>query len=252
MRLKDKTAVVTGAGRGIGRAIAMRLAEEGAMVVVTDIEASFAESVSRRITEAGGKALPMALNVTVGDDVEEMFEDLEDQFDEIHILVNNAGYRKDVPLHNLTEDQWEQALEVQTKGSFHCARAVQKYMMRQKYGKIVNLSAPVPAGPDQSGQTSYATASAAMWGFTKALALELGKYNINVNCVAPDFVDTMMTRELAKRKGLYLSDVEKFTIAQVPLRRMGTPDDVANVVLFLVSDEASFVSGQIIEVKGGP
>ena len=252
MRLKNRTAVVTGAGRGIGRAVAMRLAEEGARVVVTDIEESFAQSVAQRIVDAGGHAHPMALNVTDGDQVEEVFEDVAERFEEIHILVNNAGYRKDVPLHNLTEDQWDQAMEVQTKGSFNCARAVQNYMVQQNYGKIVNLSAPVPAGPDKTGQTAYATASAAIWGFTRALALELGRYNINVNCVAPDFVDTLMTRELAKRKGLYLSDVEKFTIAQVPLRRMGTPDDVANVVLFLVSDEAGFVSGQIIEVKGGP
>jgi 3-oxoacyl-[acyl-carrier protein] reductase len=125
-------------------------------------------------------------------------------------------------------------------------------MVRQNYGKIVNLSAPVPASPGERGQVGSAAASAAMWGITRALALELGRHNINVNCVAVDFVDTLMTRELAKRKGLYLSDMEKFTVAQVALRRMGTPDDVANVVLFLVSEEASFVSGQVIYVKGGP
>lgn len=252
MRLADKVAIVTGAGRGIGRAIAMRLAEEGAVVVVSDIEKSFAESVVMRITESGGKAVAMTLNVTNVDQVDLMFEDVAERFNEIHILVNNAGFRKDIPFRNLTEDQWDQALVVQTKGSFNCTSAVQKYMVQQNYGKIVNLSAPVPAGLGEQGQTGYAAASAAIWGFTKALALELGQHNINVNCVAPDFIDTLMTRELAKRKGLYLSDVEKFTIAHVPLRRIGTPDDVANVVLFLVSDEASFVSGQVIEVKGGP
>ncbi len=252
MRLENRVAVVTGAGRGIGRAVAMKLAEEGARVVVSDIEASFAESVVQRITEAGGEAMPMAVNVTAGEQVEIMFEEVADRFGEIHILVNNAGSRKDVPLHNLTENQWDQAMAVQIKGSFNCTRAAQKYMVRQNYGKIVNLSAPVPASLGEAGQVGYAAASSAIWGFTKALALELGRHNINVNCVAPDFVDTLMTRELAKRKGLYVSDVEKFTIAQVPLRRMGTPDDVANVVLFLVSDEASFVSGQVIDVKGGP
>ena len=252
MRLQNRTAIVTGAGRGIGRAIAMRLAEEGARVIVSDIEASFAESVAGRIVEAGGEALPVAVDVTDGDNVELLYEEVADQFGEIHILVNNAGLRKDIPFHNLTEDQWDQAIAVQTKGSFNCTHVIQKYMVRQNYGKIVNLSAPVPTSLGESGQTAYATASAAMWGFTRALALELGRHNINVNCVAPDFVDTMMTRELAERKGLYISDVEKFTIAQVPLRRMGTPDDVANVVLFLVSDEASFVSGQVIYVKGGP
>ncbi len=252
MRLENRTAVITGAGRGIGRAIAMRLAEEGARVIVSDIEESFAESVAARITQAGGEAFPAAVDVTDGDKVELLFEEVADESGEIHILVNNAGSRKDVPLHNLTEDQWDQAMAVQTKGSFNCTRAVEKYMVRQNYGKIVNLSAPVPASPGEHGQAGYAAASAALWGFTRALALELGQHNINVNCVAPDFVDTMMTRELAKRKGLYVSDVERFAIAQVPLRRMGTPDDVANVVLFLVSDEASFVSGQVIDVKGGP
>jgi 3-oxoacyl-[acyl-carrier protein] reductase len=252
MRLANKVAVVTGAGRGIGRAVAMRLAEEGAKVVVSDIEMSFAESVVQRIADAGGEAVPMTLNVTDWDQVEPLFEQVAERFGAIHILVNNAGARKDVAFHSLTEDQWDQALVVQTKGSFNCTLAAQKYMVRQNYGKIVNLSAPVPASLGEQGQAGYATASSALWGFTRALALELGRHNINVNCVAPDFVDTMMTRDLARRKGLYLSDVEKFTIAQVPLRRMGTPDDVANVVLFLASDEASFVSGQIIYVKGGP
>jgi 3-oxoacyl-[acyl-carrier protein] reductase len=252
MRLENKTAVVTGAGRGIGRAVAMRLAEEGARVIVSDIEASFAESVASRIVETGGKAFAMTVDVNDWDQVEPMFEEVAERFGEIHILVNNAGTRKDVPFHNMTVDQWDQAMGVQTKGGFNCVRAVQKYMVRQNYGKIVNLSSPVPAGLGESGQVGYASASAAVWGFTRALALELGRHNINVNCVAPDFVDTMMTRELAKRKGLYLSDVEKFTVAQVPLRRMGTPDDVANVVLFLASDESSFVSGQVIDVKGGP
>jgi 3-oxoacyl-[acyl-carrier protein] reductase len=252
MRLENKIAVVTGAGRGIGRAVAMRLAEEGARVILSDIEASFAESVAQRITEAGGQALAMTMNVIDWNQVEPVFEDVAERFGGIHILVNNAGYRKDVPFHNLTEDQWDQAMGVQTKGSFNCTRAAQKFMVRQNYGKIVNLSAPVPASLGERGQAGYAAASAAIWGFTRALALELGRHNINVNCVAPDFVDTMMTRELAKRKGLYLSDVEKFIVSQVALRRMGTPDDVANVVLFLVSDESSFVSGQVIYVKGGP
>jgi 3-oxoacyl-[acyl-carrier protein] reductase len=252
MRLENRTAIVTGAGRGIGRAIAMRLAEEGARVVVCDVEAGFAESVAARISEAGGTAVATAADVTDADQVETVVDHAAERFDRIDILVNNAGFRKDVPLHNLTEDQWDRALAVQTKGSFNCVRAVEKYMVRQNYGKIVNLSAPVPASLGERGQAGYAAASGAMWGFTRALALELGRHSINVNCVAPDFVDTMMTRELARRKGLYVGDVEKFTIAHVPLRRMGTPDDVANVVLFLVSDEAGFVSGQVIFVKGGP
>ncbi|MFC2021811.1 SDR family oxidoreductase, partial [Chloroflexota bacterium] len=128
----------------------------------------------------------------------------------------------------------------------------QKYMVRQNYGKIVNLSSPVPASLGNRGQTSYASASAAIEGFTKALALELGRYNINVNCVAPDFIDTEMTRNTARREGMYLDDFKRFVLAQIPLRRMGTADDVANVVLFLVCDESSFITGQVICVRGGP
>ena len=244
--------MVTGAGRGIGRAIAMRMAEEGARVVVTDLEESFAASVAEKITGGGGEAVGMGLDVTDRGRVEPLFEKVAEQFGGIHILVNNAGSRKDIPFHSLTGEEWDEATLVQIKGSFNCTAAAQKYMVRQKYGKIVNLSAPVPAGLSEQGQAGYATAASAVWGFTRSLALELGRYNINVNCVAPDFVDTFMTRELARRKGLYLSDLEKLTIAQVPLRRIGTPDEVANVVLFLVSDEASFVSGQTIFVKGGP
>lgn len=252
MRLHNKVAVVTGAGRGIGRAIATRLAEEGAKVVVSDVELAFAESVTEKLRTAGGEALAVAVDVTNRAEVESIFEQVTQQLGEVHILVNNAGVRKDVPFHKLTEQEWDRAIAIQLKGSFNCTRAAQKYMVKQNYGKIVNLSAPVPAGFSDQGQTSYAAANSAIWGFTKALALELGRHNINVNCVAPDFVDTMMTRNLARDKGLYLSDFERFAVAQVPLRRLGTPDDVANVVLFLVSDESSFVSGQIIFVKGGP
>ena len=138
MRLENKIAIVTGAGRGIGRAVAMRLAEEGAQVVVSDIEKSFAQSVADRITESGGHALATPLNVIDPDEVDRVFEDVVERFGEIHILVNNAGFRNDIPFHNLTEVQWEQALEIQIKGNFNCVSVVQKYMVRQNYGKIVN------------------------------------------------------------------------------------------------------------------
>ncbi len=252
MKLENKVAVVTGAGRGIGKAIATRLAEEGARVVISDINLAYAESLTEKLKTMGREALAIKADVSNWQEVEQMFEQTERRFGGVDILVNSAGIRKDAPFHKVSEKDWDSVIAVQLKGSFNCARAAQKYMVRQNYGKIVNLSSPVPASLGNRGQTSYASASAAIDGFTKALALELGRYNINVNCVAPDYIDTEMTRNTARREGMYLDDFRRFSLAQIPLRRMGRPEDVANVVLFLVSDESSFVSGQIICVRGGP
>ena len=252
MKLEKKVAVVTGAGRGIGKAIATKLAEEGARVVVSDVDLAFAESLAEKLKVMGREALAIKADVSNGQEVESMFEQAEQRFGGVDILVNNAGIRRDAPVHKISEKDWDSAIAVQLKGSFNCARAAQKYMVRQNYGKIVNLSSPVPASLGNRGQTSYASASAAIEGFTKALALELGRYNINVNCVAPDFIDTEMTRNTARKEGMYLDDFKRFALAQIPLRRLGTPEDVANVVLFLVCDESSFISGQVICVRGGP
>lgn len=252
MKLEKKVAVVTGAGRGIGKAIAIRLAEEGARVVVSDVDLTFAENVAEKLKKMRRETIAIKADVADWPEVEQMFEQVGQRFGGVDILVNNAGIRRDAPFHKITEKDWDSVIAVQLKGSFNCARAAQKYMVRQNYGKIVNLSSPVPASLGNRGQTSYASASAAIEGFTKALALELGRYNINVNCVAPDFIDTEMTRNTARREGMYLDDFKRFALAQIPLRRLGKPEDVANVVLFLVSDESSFISGQVIWVRGGP
>jgi len=252
VKLEKKVAVVTGAGRGIGKAIATKLAEEGARVVISDVDLAFAESLAEKLKVMGREALAIKADVSNWQEVESMFEQAGRRFGGVDILVNNAGIRRDAPFHKISEKDWDSAIAVQLKGSFNCARAAQKYMVRQNYGKIVNLSSPVPASLGNRGQTSYASASAAIEGFTKALALELGRYNINVNCVAPDFIDTEMTRNTARKEGMYLDDFKRFALAQIPLRRLGTPEDVANVVLFLVCDESSFISGQVICVRGGP
>ena len=252
MKLEKKVAVVTGAGRGIGKAIATRLAEEGATLVINEIEFAFAENLAEQFKKMGREALAVKADVSNRQEVEQMFAQAGKRFGGVDILVNNAGIRKDAPLHKMSEQDWDNVLAVQLKGSFNCARAAQKYMVKQNYGKIVNLSSPVPASLGTRGQASYTSTSAAIQGFTKALALELGRYNINVNCVAPDFIDTEMTRNTARKEGMYLDDFRKFALAQIPLRRLGKPDDVANAVLFLVSDESSFISGQVIYVKGGP
>ena len=252
MRLSDKVALVTGAGRGIGKAIALRFSAEGAKVVVNDIEPAYAESVAERLRQLGGETLASKGDVSNWQEVELMFERVVQEFGRIDILVNNAGVRDDVAFSEMSEDKWDSVIAVELKGSFNCARAAQKYMVKQGYGKIVNISSPVPAALEGRGQVNYSVANAGLEGFTKALALELGPYNINVNCIAPDFIDTEMTRKTARREGMYLDDLKRFAIAEVPLRRLGTPGDVADVALFLVSDESSFVSGQVIYVRGGP
>ncbi|MFC2041036.1 SDR family NAD(P)-dependent oxidoreductase [Chloroflexota bacterium] len=252
MKLEKKVAIVTGAGRGIGKAIATRLAEEGARVVVNDVDLAFAENVAEKLKLMGGESLAIKADVSNWQEVVQMFEQAQRRFGGVDILVNNAGIRRDAPLHKISEKEWDSAIAVQLKGSFNCARVAQKHMVKQSYGKIVNISSPVPASLGNRSQTSYASASAAIEGFTKALALELGRYNINVNCVAPDFIDTEMTRNAARREGMYLDDFRRFAVAQIPLRRIGTPEDVANVVIFLVCDESSFISGQVIYVRGGP
>ncbi len=252
MRLENKVAVVTGAGRGIGKAIATRLAEEGAKLVVNDIDLAYAENLAEKFKKMGRQALAIKADVSQWHEVAFMIQAAVRRFGGVDILVNNAGIRRDAPFRKVTEEDWDSAIAVQLQGCFNCCRAAQRYMVRQNYGKIVNLSSPVPASLGERGQTSYASASAAIEGFTKALALELGHYNINVNCIAPDYIDTEMSRNMARREGMYLDDFRRFAVTQIPLKRMGTPEDVANVTLFLVSDESSFISGQVICVRGGP
>lgn len=252
MRLLDKVALVTGAGRGIGKAIALRFSDEGAKVVINDIEPAYAESISERLKQLGREAMAIKADVCAWPEVKSMFEQAVREFGRIDVLVSNAGIRKDVVFPEMSEEEWDSVIAVQLKGSFNCARAAQKYMVRQEYGKIVTISSPVPAALGKQGQVNYSAANAGLEGFTKSLALELGPYNINVNCIAPDFVDTEMTRRAARGEGMYLDDLKRFAIAEIPLRRLGTPGDVANVALFLASDESSFISGQTICVRGGP
>jgi len=252
VRLENRVAVVTGAGRGIGRAIAIRLSDEGARVVIDDVDLAYAENVAEKLRKMGREVLAFKADVSSWYEVVQMFNAVERRFGGVDILVNNAGIRRDVPFHKVTEEDWDSAIASQLKGCFMCARAAQKYMVRQNYGKIINLSSPVPAGLGERGQTSYASASAAIEGFTRALAYELGPHNINVNCIAPDFIDTEMTRNAVRKEGMYLDDFRKIAVAQIPLGRLGTAEDVANVALFLATDESSFISGQTIYIRGGP
>lgn len=252
MKLENKVAVVTGAGRGIGKAIAVRLADEGAKVVIVDAEIAYAEHLAEKLRKTRHEVLAFKTDVGNVSNVESLFTEVEQQWGTVHILVNNAGIRRDVPLHKMTDKDRDSTIDVQVNGCFNCSRSAQKYMVEQKYGRIINISSPVPASLGEKKQTAYAAASAAIDGFTKALALELGPYNITVNAVAPDYIDTELIRNIAKEEGMYLDDFRRFATAQIALRRLGTPEDVAGVVQFLASDDAAFVTGQVLHVKGNP
>ncbi len=252
MRLEKKVAIVTGAGRGIGKAIAVRLSDEGARVVISDVDLAYAENVAARLKKMGREVLAFKADVSSWYEVAQMFKAVERRFGGVDILVNNAGIRRDVPFHKVSEEDWDSAITIQVKGCFMCARAAQKYMVKQNYGKIINLSSPVPASLGERGQTSYASASAAIEGFTRALALELGPYNINVNCIAPDFIATQMTRDSLRQDGMFMDDFKRIALVNIPLRRLGTVEDVSSVAAFLASDDAGYVTGQTIKVCGGP
>ena len=251
-RLANKVALVTGAGKGIGRAIALRFSDEGAKVVVSDIEPSLAKSLAGQLENQGKESLAVKADVSDPDDVREMFEKAVEAFGRVDILVNNAGIRRDEPFPDMPEKQWDDVMAVQLKGSFNCTRAAQKTMILRGYGRIINMSSPVTGRLKTGYQVNYASACAGVEGFTRSLAEELGAYDITVNCIAPDNIDTEMTRKAARKQGFYLDDLKRFFVAGIPLKRLGTPMEVANVALFLASDESSYVTGQIIHVKGGP
>lgn len=248
--LNGRVAVVTGAGRGIGRAEAQRLAAEGVAVAVLDLNAGDVEATAAAIQEAGGTAHSYVVDVTDAAMVDQTFADAAQRFGPIGILVNNAGITRDNLLFKMEEADWDAVLGTHLKGSFLCARAAQRYMVDQKWGKIVNTSSTSALG--NRGQANYSTAKAGLQGFTRTLAIELGPFNINVNAVAPGFIDTDMTRATAERLGLQPDQFKQLAASRIPVRRVGVPEDIANVVAFLCSNQASFVSGEVIYVRGGP
>jgi 3-oxoacyl-[acyl-carrier protein] reductase len=245
-------AIVTGAGKGLGKAIAERFSREGALVVVNDVSASYAESVATRIDKRLKTTLPVEADVSSLDQVKAMFRQTVKKFGKVDILVNCAGIRTHVPIRKLTESNLAAVLDANLKGSFHCTHVAQKYMVERNAGKILLFSSPFPPGVAGEGHAAYAATGAGIEGLTRALALELGKYNVNVNCIAPDFVDTDMTRKSAREAGMYMEDFKKLVVAQIPLRRLGKPEEVASLARFLCSDESSFITGQVITIRGGP
>jgi 3-oxoacyl-[acyl-carrier protein] reductase len=245
MRFEGKTALVTGGARGIGAATAARLAGEGAHVVVADFDEAAAGATAVAI---GGRAV--RCDVTSLAEVEAAVAAAVELGGTLDILVTCAGIIRDNLLFKMTDDDWDAVVDTHLKGSFYAARAAQQHMVGQKSGKIVFISSTSALG--NRGQTNYSTAKAGLQGMTKTLAIELGPFNVNVNCVAPGFIRTAMTRETAERMGVPFDQFEETVAAQTPLRRVGEPEDVAGTIAFLCSEDAAYVSGQVIYVAGGP
>ncbi len=245
MRFQGKTALVTGGARGIGAATAARFAAEGATVVVADFDEAAAVETAATF---GGHAV--RCDVTDKADVEAAVAAAVAAGGALDILVTCAGIIRDNMLFKLSDDEWDAVIDTHLKGSFFAARAAQKHMVEQKSGKIVLISSTSALG--NRGQTNYSTAKAGLQGMTKTLAIELGPFNVNVNCVAPGFIATAMTRQTAERMGVPFEQFMEAVAAQTPLRRVGQPEDVAGTIAYLCSDDASYVSGQVIYVAGGP
>ena len=245
MRFKDRVALITGGGRGIGAATAQLLAQEGAKVAVSDMDIAPAEEVAGPI-----RGLAIACDVTDRVQVDAMVERTVNELGRVDILVACAGITRDNLLFKMTDDDWDAVIDTHLKGTFLSVRAAQKHMVEQKYGKVVLLSSTSALG--NRGQTNYSTAKAGLQGMARTLAIELGPFNVNVNVVAPGFVETRMTRTTAERMGVDFAAFKIGAASQIPLRRVGQPQDIASVIAFLCSDESSYVSGQTVYVRGGP
>src|SRR6266849_6551131 len=249
-RLDGRVAFITGAGRGIGAATALRMAEEGARVALADVDTEGCKQVAAELDRLGMEGLVVACNVADSAMVQDAVDKTASYFGRLDILVNNAGVVRDNLLFKMSEEDWDTVMNVHLKGAFLCTRAVQAHMVQQKYGRIFSLSSTAALG--NRGQANYSTAKAGLQGFTRTLSIELGPFGITANAVAPGYIDTEMTRATARRMGLDPQEMQAEAAKRIPVRRVGQPRDIANVICFLCSDEAGFVSGQVISVSGGP
>lgn len=246
----QRVAVVTGAARGIGAATAKRLAADGFAVAVLDLDEASTGDTVKAIEAEGGRALGVGVDVSKADQVEAAVERVAAELGPPVVLINNAGITRDNMLFKMSEDDWDAVLGVHLRGHFLMTRATQKYMTQAKWGRIVNLSSVSALG--NRGQANYSTAKAGIQGFTKTIAIELGKFGVTCNAIAPGFIETEMTAATAARVGVSMEDFKNAAASMIPVARVGQPDDIAHTVSFLVSDGAGFVSGQVIYVAGGP
>jgi len=245
-----RVAIVTGAARGIGAATAKRLAQDGLAVAVLDLDEGSAKGTVEAIESAGGRAIAVGADVSDAQQVEAAVSRVAGELGGPTVLVNNAGVTRDNMLFKMTEDDWDTVMNVHLKGAFLMSRAAQKYMTEAKFGRIVNLSSVSALG--NRGQANYSTAKAGLQGFTKTLAIELGKFGVTANAVAPGFIATDMTAATAERVGMGFEDFQAAAATQIPVQRVGNPDDIANAIAFFTGEAAGFVSGQVLYVAGGP
>ncbi|WP_146900362.1 3-oxoacyl-ACP reductase FabG [Cellulomonas aerilata] len=245
-----RVAVVTGGARGIGAAVARRLAADGRDVAVLDLTEESTGDTVGAVRAAGGRAVGVGADVTRADQVQAAVERVVSELGPPTILVNNAGILRDSLLFRMTEDDWDSVVAVHLRGAFLMTRAVQAHQVEARWGRIVNLSSISALG--NRGQTNYAAAKAGLQGFTKSLAIELGPFGITANAIAPGFVATEMTRATAQRLGMTFEDFLARVSQDIPVGRAGTPQDIAAAASFFASDEASFTSGQVLYVAGGP
>ncbi len=245
-----RVAIVTGAARGIGAATAQRLAADGFAVAVLDLEETATKETVQAIEGAGGRALGVGADVSDAEQVQAAVERIAAELGAPVVLVNNAGVIRDNMLFKMTEVDWDLVMNVHLRGAFLMARAVQKYMVEAKWGRVVNLSSTSALG--NRGQANYSTAKAGLQGFTKTLAIELGKFGVTANAIAPGFIQTEMTRSTAERMGVAFEDFISYAAKEIPVQRVGQPEDIAHLVSFFVSEGAGFVSGQVVYAAGGP
>lgn len=243
MILENKITLVTGASRGIGQAIALKLGQQGAVVIGTATTEGGAHTINQYLEKAGIKGAGLALNVNDTEQINNTIQIIREKFGEIEILVNNAGITRDNLLIRMKDEEWDEIIETDLKSVFRLSRAVLRAMMKARYGRIINISSVV-GSMGNTGQTNYAAAKAGLFGFSKSLAREVGSRNITVNCVAPGFIDTDMTRSLA-------NEHQQNLIQHVPLGRLGRPEEVASAVAFLASSAAGYITGITLHVNGG-
>jgi 3-oxoacyl-[acyl-carrier protein] reductase len=242
MRLKDLRIVITGGAQGIGKSIAECCAEEGARIVINDINSTYLQALRQTLESSGVQAIAIEGDISIRSSAEKLIEASVNKFGGIDVLVNNAGIMKTIPFLELTEKDWDETIKVNLKGTFNCAQAAARHMVRQRGGRIINLSSRAYLGSPKMAH--YAASKAGILGLTRCMAMELGSYGITVNAVAPSQIDTEMLRSIS---GGFIED----RIQKVPLRRLGLPEDIAHAVVFLASAEASYITGEVLHVTGG-
>lgn len=242
--LRDKVAIVTGSGRGIGAATARSLGREGARVVVTDINPDTTQSTVKALQGEGMQAIGVVADITRKDEVERLVETAAKTWGSVHILVNNAGFPRDNYITKMSDDDWDKVIEVTLKGAFLCCRAVMPYMMAQKWGRIINIASRAYLG--NPGQANYSAGKAGVLGLTRALSLESGKFNITVNAIAPGFIKTELVESLP-----HYEKIAAKAIAAMPVPRVGEPEDIADAVTFLASERSGYICGETLHVTGG-